>query len=42
VIFMTAAVLSAAAAMGIFWENFVSGVFVRACGKRSYACRVPQ
>jgi hypothetical protein len=41
VIFMTAAVLSAAA-MGIFWGNFVSGVFVRACGKRSYACWVPQ
>jgi len=39
---MTAAVLSAAAAMGIFWENFVSGVFIvfiRACGKGSYACR---
>jgi hypothetical protein len=45
VIFMTAAVLSAAAAMGVFWENFAPGlfvVFIRACGKRSYACRVPQ
>jgi hypothetical protein len=41
VIFMTAAVLSAAAAMGIFRENFVAGVFITACGKRSYACRVP-
>jgi hypothetical protein len=36
-----------AAAMGIFWGNFISGVifvfgvFIRACGKRSYACRVP-
>jgi hypothetical protein len=41
VIFMTAAVLSAAAAMGVFWENFVSGVFIRACGKRSYALPGP-
>ena len=39
---MTAAVLSAAVAMGVFWGNFVSGVFISACGKKSSACRVPQ
>jgi len=36
---MTAAVLSAAAAMGVFWGNFVSGVFIvfiRACGRGGY------
>jgi hypothetical protein len=43
----------AAAAMGHFWRNFISGVifasdvifasgvFIRACGKGSYACRAP-